>query len=205
MPLNIRGWAAALSCPTGTDRDWLHLRNASKADASPPVLACQAWRAGVLPLEVEGELTDTRHSPPVCLQECVSKILTAILMDRLYPLAEQYGLQDPLRQASRDFTLHSPRRQLLICPLGVQAGGGVPSPWQPGANIRNCRRSKHWFEEAFISVDNGPLAMVVGDWEFNISNVSHLLGECWPSMKEPIMRQIFPMEGLHQSNFKWAW
>ena len=47
---------------------------------------------------------------PVCLQDTAYKILSAILTDRLYRLAERHGLLDPSQEGFR--RLHSTQRQV---------------------------------------------------------------------------------------------
>ena len=78
-----------------------------EGETAPP----ESWLGGRVRFlfKHKGELTEPRNYRPVCLQDTAYKILTAILTDRLYRLAERYGLQDPSQEGFR--RLHSPQRQ----------------------------------------------------------------------------------------------
>jgi membrane-anchored protein YejM (alkaline phosphatase superfamily) len=58
----------------------------------------------------KGDPLDATCYRPVCLQDCVYKLLSAILTDRLYRLAERHGLLDPSQEGFR--RLHSTQRQV---------------------------------------------------------------------------------------------
>ncbi len=58
----------------------------------------------------KGDLLDAANYRPVCLQDCVYKVLSGILTDRLYRLAERYGLIDPSQEGFR--RLHYTQRQV---------------------------------------------------------------------------------------------
>ena len=69
------------------------------------------WLGGLIRfLFKKGDLLDTACYRPVCLQDCTYKLLSAILTDRLYRLAERYGLLDPSQEGFR--RLHSTQRQV---------------------------------------------------------------------------------------------
>ena len=75
--------------------------------AVPPA----SWLGGLIRfLFKKGDLLDAANYRPVCLQDCVYKVLSAILTDRLYRLAERYGLIDPSQEGFR--RLHSTQRQV---------------------------------------------------------------------------------------------
>ncbi len=64
---------------------------------------------------------DVLHIPgyrPVCLLDTVYKVLSAIITDRLYWLAERHGLLDPLQEGFR--RLHSTQRQVQSLHWGIQ-------------------------------------------------------------------------------------
>ena len=58
----------------------------------------------------KGYLLYAENCHPVCLQECIYKLLSAILTDFLFRLAELYGLIDPSQEGFRK--LHSTQRQV---------------------------------------------------------------------------------------------
>ena len=69
------------------------------------------WLGGLIRfLFKKGDLLDTACYRPVCLQDCTYKLLSGILTDRLYRLAERYGLLDPSQEGFR--RLHSTQRQV---------------------------------------------------------------------------------------------
>jgi hypothetical protein len=75
--------------------------------AVPPA----SWLGGLIRfLFKKGDLLDAANYRPVCLQDCVYKVLSGILTDRLYRLAERYGLIDPSQEGFR--RLHSTQRQV---------------------------------------------------------------------------------------------
>jgi hypothetical protein len=55
---------------------------------------------------------------PVCLLDTVYKVLSAIVTDRLYRLAERYCLQDPSQEGFR--RLHSTQRQVQSLHWAIQ-------------------------------------------------------------------------------------
>ena len=82
------------------------LNSLLQGETRPPT----SWLGGVVRfLFKRGDLADPSNYRPVCLQETVYKLLTAILTDRLYRLAERYGLLDPAQEGFRK--LHSTLRQ----------------------------------------------------------------------------------------------
>ena len=68
------------------------------------------WGGLIRFLFKKGDLLDTAGDRPVCLQDCTYKLLSGILTDRLYRLAERYGLLDPSQEGFR--RLHSTQRQV---------------------------------------------------------------------------------------------
>ncbi len=69
------------------------------------------WLGGLIRfLFKKGDLLDTAWYRPVCLQDCTCKLLSAILTDRLYRLAERHGSLDPSQEGFR--RLHSTQRQV---------------------------------------------------------------------------------------------
>ena len=75
--------------------------------AHPPA----SWLGGLIRfLFKKGDPLDAACYRPVCLQDCVYKLLSAILTDRLYRLAERYSLLDPSQEGFR--RLHSTQRQV---------------------------------------------------------------------------------------------
>jgi len=75
--------------------------------APPPA----SWLGGQIRfLFKRGDPLDASCYRPVCLQDCVYKLLSAILTDRLYRLAERHGLLDPSQEGFR--RLHSTQRQV---------------------------------------------------------------------------------------------
>ena len=76
-------------------------------DALPP----QSWLGGLVRfLLKKEEVTVISGYRPVCLLDTVYKLLSAVLTDRLYRLAERHGLLDPSQEGFR--RLHSPQRQV---------------------------------------------------------------------------------------------
>jgi hypothetical protein len=70
-----------------------------------------SWLGGVVRfLFKKGDLADPSNYRPVCLQETVYKLLTAIITDRLYRLVERYRLLDQSQEGFRK--LHSTLRQV---------------------------------------------------------------------------------------------
>jgi hypothetical protein len=70
-----------------------------------------SWLGGMIRfLFKKGDLLDASNYRPVCLQDCVYKLLSAILTDRLYRLSEQHGLIDASQEGFR--RLHSTQRQV---------------------------------------------------------------------------------------------
>lgn len=71
----------------------------------------RSWLGGLIRfLFKKGDLLDIGNYRPVCLQDTIYKILSAILTDRLYRLSERYGLLDPSQEGFR--CLHSTQRQV---------------------------------------------------------------------------------------------
>jgi hypothetical protein len=69
------------------------------------------WLGGLIRfLFKKGDLLDTACYRPVCLQDCTYKLLSSILTDRLYHLAERHGLLDPSQEGF--CRLHSTQRQV---------------------------------------------------------------------------------------------
>jgi hypothetical protein len=76
-------------------------------NARPP----QSWLGGLVRfLLKKEEVTVISGYRPVCLLDTVYKLLSAVLTDRLYRLAERHGLLDPSHEGFR--RLHSPQRQV---------------------------------------------------------------------------------------------
>ena len=76
-------------------------------NARPP----QSWLGGLVRfLLKKEEVTVISGYRPVCLLDTVYKLLSAVLTDRLYRLAERHGLLDPSQEGFR--RLHSPQRQV---------------------------------------------------------------------------------------------
>ena len=70
-----------------------------------------SWLGGMIRfLFKKGDLLDAENYRPVCLQDCTYKLLSAILTDRLYRLAERHGLIDASQEGFRK--LHSTQRQV---------------------------------------------------------------------------------------------
>ena len=71
----------------------------------------RSWLGGLIRfLFKKGDLLDMGSYRPVCLQDTAYKVLSAILTDRLYRLAERHGLLDPSQEGFR--RLHSTQRQV---------------------------------------------------------------------------------------------
>mmetsp|Transcript_37221 Transcript_37221/g.99058 ORF Transcript_37221/g.99058 Transcript_37221/m.99058 type:complete len:2324 (+) Transcript_37221:2749-9720(+) len=82
--------------------------NAILADSRIPP---SNWLGGLVRfLFKKGDLLDLNNYRPVCLQDAVYKILSAILTDRLYRISERYGLLDPSQEGFR--RLHCTQRQV---------------------------------------------------------------------------------------------
>ena len=70
-----------------------------------------SWLGGIVRfLYKKGDALDMANYRPVCLQDTAYKILTGIITDRLYRLAERYSLLDPSQEGFR--RLHSTQRQV---------------------------------------------------------------------------------------------
>ena len=75
--------------------------------AVPPA----SWLSGMVRFPFKkGDLLDAENYRPVCLQDCIYKLLSAILTDRLYRLAERCGLIDRSPEGFRK--LHFTQRQV---------------------------------------------------------------------------------------------
>ncbi len=84
----------------------MHQRHPHQAGSAPA-----SWLGGLIRfLLKKGDLLDAANYRPLCLQDCVYKVLSGILTDRLYRLAERYGLIDPSQEGFR--RLHSTQRQV---------------------------------------------------------------------------------------------
>ena len=60
------------------------------------------WLGGLIRFLFKKEdLLDAANYRPLCLQDCVYKLLSGILTDLLYRLAERYGLMDPSQEGFR--------------------------------------------------------------------------------------------------------
>lgn len=70
-----------------------------------------SWLGGLVRfLYKKGDMLDLNNYRPVCLQDAVYKILSAIITDRLYRISERHGLLDPSQEGFR--RLHSTQRQV---------------------------------------------------------------------------------------------
>jgi hypothetical protein len=82
------------------------LNSLLQGETKPPT----SWLGGIVRfLLKKGDTADPSKYRPVCLQETTYKLLSAILTDRLYRLAEKHGLLDPSQEGFR--RLHSTLRQ----------------------------------------------------------------------------------------------
>jgi len=84
-------------------------------EALPP----RSWLGGLVRFLLKKEdVFDTGGYRPVCLLDTIYKCLSAIVTDRLYRLAERYGLLDPSQEGFR--RLHSTQRQVQSLHWAVQ-------------------------------------------------------------------------------------
>ena len=84
-------------------------------EAPPP----RSWMGGLICFLLKKE--DVLHISgyrPVCLLDTVYKVLSAIITDRLYRLAERHGLLDPSQEGFR--RLHSTQRQVQSLHWAIQ-------------------------------------------------------------------------------------
>ena len=87
--------------------------------AVPP----QSWLGGLVRfLLKKDEVTVISGYRPVCLLDTVYKLLSAVITDRLYRLAERHGLLDPSQEGFR--RLHSPQRQVQSLHWAFQEAAG---------------------------------------------------------------------------------
>ena len=84
-------------------------------EAPPP----RSWLGGLICFLLKKDaVLDIPGYRPVCLLDTVYKVLSAIVTDRLYRLAERYGLQDPSQEGFR--RLHSTQRQVQSLHWAIQ-------------------------------------------------------------------------------------
>jgi hypothetical protein len=84
-------------------------------EAAPP----RSWLGRLISLLLKKDADlDIPGYRPVCLLDAVYKILSAIVTDRLYRLAERYDLQDPSCRSLR--RLHSTQRQTQSLHWAIQ-------------------------------------------------------------------------------------
>jgi hypothetical protein len=82
-------------------------------DARPP----KSWLGGLVRfLLKKEEVTVISGYRPVCLLDTIYKILSAVITDRLYRLAERHGLLDPSQGGSVDYTAPNVRSRVCIGP-----------------------------------------------------------------------------------------
>ena len=73
-----------------------------------------------------GDLLDPGSYRPVCLQNTVYKVLSAVVNDRLYRLCERYGLLDPSQEGFR--RLRSTQRQVQSLHWEIEAAAKKRAP-----------------------------------------------------------------------------
>ena len=84
-------------------------------EAIPP----RSWLGGLISFLLKKDaVLDISGYRPVCLLDTVYKVLSAIVTDRLYRLAERHGLQDPSQEGFR--RLHSTQRQVQSLHWAIQ-------------------------------------------------------------------------------------
>jgi hypothetical protein len=70
-----------------------------------------SWVGGLVRfIHKKGDNTDPNNYRPICLQDTVYKLLTAVITDRLYRLSETYSLLDPTQEGFR--RMRSTHRQI---------------------------------------------------------------------------------------------
>ena len=112
-------------------------------EANPPA----SWLGGLIRfLHKKGDLLKVANYRPVCLQDTAYKILSAILTDRLYRLAERHRLLDASQEGFR--RLHSTQRQVQSLHWAFQAAA------ERKERLYCCYLD---FENAFNSVDHAAL------------------------------------------------
>jgi hypothetical protein len=80
-------------------------------EKQPPLTATSSWLGGLIRFLLKmGDLLDSANYSPVCLQDCVYKLVSGILTDRMYHLVERNSLLDPSQEGFR--RLHSTKRQV---------------------------------------------------------------------------------------------
>jgi hypothetical protein len=88
-------------------------------EASPP----RSWMGGLICfLLKEEDVLHIQGYRPLCLLDTVYKVLSAIITDRLYRLAERLGLLDPSQEGFR--RLHSTQRQVQSLHWVIQDEAG---------------------------------------------------------------------------------
>jgi hypothetical protein len=122
---------------------------------------------------------------PVCLLDTVYKVLSAIVTDRLYRLAERYGLQDPSQEGFR--RLHSTQRQVQSLLWAIQEAAACKE-------LLVCCYLD--FANAFNSVDHAAL----GRWlrELNVPDIDLLYSEAYYQMDLPYGRSAEVVLSLGQ-------
>ncbi len=82
-------------------------------------LPLRSWLGGLVRFLLKKEhILDTSGYRPVCLLDTIYKCLSAIVTDRLYRLAERYGLLDPSQEGF--CRLHSTQLQVQSLHWAVQ-------------------------------------------------------------------------------------
>ena len=112
-------------------------------EASPP----RSWMGGLICFLLKKDaVLDIPGYRPVCLLDTVYKILSAIITDRLYRLAERHGLLDSSQEGFR--RLHSTQRQVQSLHWAIQEAA------ERGTTLFCCYLD---FANAFNSVDHAAL------------------------------------------------
>ena len=108
-----------------------------------------AWLGGLIRfLFKKGDPLNIANYRPVCLQDTAYKILTAILTDRLYRLAERHQLLDASQEGFR--RLHSTQRQVQSLHWAFESAA------ERKATLYCCYLD---FRNAFNSIDHEALAL----------------------------------------------
>ena len=112
-------------------------------EASPP----RSWMGGLICFLLKKDaVLDIPGYRPVCLLDTVYKILSAIITDRLYRLAERHGLLDSSQEGFR--RLHCTQRQVQSLHWAIQEAA------EQGQTLFCCYLD---FANAFNSVDHAAL------------------------------------------------
>jgi ribonuclease HI len=112
-------------------------------EAPPP----RSWMGGLICFLLKKDaVLDIPGYRPVCLLDTVYKVLSAIITDRLYRLAERHGLLDSSQEGFR--RLHSTQRQVQSLHWAIQEAA------ERGETLLCCYLD---FANAFNSVDHAAL------------------------------------------------